>query len=132
MPSKNLAEIIALCSQENQNCTFNVNETIIDVNLISEIKGEIKGEIKKLKITIYHIHWCGFCKQALKKWIRYEKQYTNKPVEFIKVDCKTTECNVGAFPTIKFEYNDKNEEIQGMPPDDEFTNKIDEILKTLS
>ena len=54
----------------------------------------------KNRIVLYYAKWCGFCKDLLPKWAAFEQRNSDKII-IEKVDCESSKCDVGGFPTIK-------------------------------
>ena len=54
----------------------------------------------KNRIVLYYANWCGFCKQLFPIWAAFEQRNADKII-IEKVDCKSSKCDVGGFPTIK-------------------------------
>ena len=54
----------------------------------------------KNRIVLYYANWCGFCKDLLPKWAAFEQRNSDKII-IEKVDCESSKCDVGGFPTIK-------------------------------
>jgi len=73
--------------------------------------------------VLFHVPWCGYCKNVMPIWDQLAQQYSDKGVNIMKVDCEkftdmSTKHQVDSYPTIRF-YP------QGMNASDDYVTYVD-------